>query len=332
MKMEQRLRSIYNMNFKKIFPLSLITFISACSQTPFVLEKRVFPFDSYAYIKLFEGDNSNLMDLANIFNRFDELSDNYLQRTITNVFSINQSNDEVQINKDLYDLLKISYDVKNEGVSNYNILCGSLSKKWKESLNNGQILDENIVNDEINKINNSDILFKDNYVVQRLGEAEIDLGGIVKGYVLDMAQNYLKEHNLTSYLIDAGMSSILLGEKKPNDGYFNVDLTEVGLKDNYIKMKNCFVSTSGVYRQGKTINGITYSHIVNPVTGSVINENDAVIVISDKGYFGDAMSTSLMMNTVEEIKQIEIDYSIKTLVIKDKKIIYQNKEIEVFKF
>ena len=77
------------------------------------------------------------------------------------------------------------------------------------------------------------------------------------------------------------------------------------------------------------IDGVTYSHIINPVTGSALNENDAVIVISDKGYYGDAMSTSLMINTVDEIKEIEKEHEIKTIVIKDKKIIYSNEDIEV---
>ena len=73
-----------------------------------------------------------------------------------------------------------------------------------------------------------------------------------------------------------------------------------------------------------------YSHIINPVNGSAINENDAVIVISDSGYYGDAMSTSMMMNTVEEIIELEIEHDIKTIVIKDGNIVYKNEEIEVY--
>ncbi len=320
------------MKIKKILPLALITFISACNQSPSVLEKRIFPFDSYVNIRLYEGEETDLKNLTDIFNRYDALSDNYLKRNITNVYSINETNDEIQIDEDLYDLLKVAYEVKDNGASNYNIMCGSLSKKWKESLNNGQILDENIVNEELTKIQNSSLLFKDNNIVQRVGEAEIDLGGIVKGYALDRAQEYLKEHDIKRCLIDGGMSSILLGKKNTEDGHFNVDLSEICIDKYYLKIKDCFISTSGIYKQGKTIDGVTYSHIVNPVTGSAVSLNDAVVVISEEGYFGDAMSTSMMMNAVDEIKELEETYNLKTIVVKDGLIIYQNEDIEVNKY
>ena len=95
-------------------------------------------------------------------------------------------------------------------------------------------------------------------------------------------------------------------------------------------MKNCFVSSSSVSEQGVEINNVTYSHIINPVTGSAVNENDAVIVVSDYGYYGDAMSTSLMMNTIDEIKAIEKEHNIKTIVIKNNAISYCNEGLEVY--
>ena len=61
-------------------------------------------------------------------------------------------------------------------------------------------------------------------------------------------------------------------------------------------------------------------------------ENDAVIVILNPsiGYLGDALSTSMMMNTVDEIKQIEIATNAKTIVVKDGEIVYRNPGIEFF--
>ena len=82
--------------------------------------------------------------------------------------------------------------------------------------------------------------------------------------------------------------------------------------------------------QGVKIDGITYSHIINPIDGSAINKYDAVIVISDKGYFGDALSTSLMLCDIDEIKAIENEHLVKTIVIDDGKIVYKHKDIEVY--
>ena len=112
------------------------------------------------------------------------------------------------------------------------------------------------------------------------------------------------------------------------DGLFSIGLKDV--KNAYLKLKNCFVSTSSISEQGVTIDGVKYSHIINPVTGSAINTNDAVVVITDDGYLGDALSTSMMMNSVEEIKNIENEQNVKAIVINDGKITYKNNDIEVY--
>ena len=174
----------------------------------------------------------------------------------------------------------------------------------------------------------SSLVFKDDNKIQRLGEAEIDLGGIAKGYTLDRAKDYLDNKGYKNYLIDGGSSSILLGEKNSKDGLFSVGLKD--LSNSYLKLKNCFVSSSSISEQGVVIDNVTYSHIINPVSGSAINENDAVIVVSDTGYYGDAMSTSLMMNTIEEIKTIEVEHNIKTIVMKNGQIAYRNEGLEVY--
>lgn len=312
----------------RIFVPLLLISITSCSQSASPLVDKIFCFDSMIETKLYEGDKDNLNNLKDIFNKLDKLTDNYQARGVNNVFIINNTHEDVVIDKDLYDLLKLSFEFNNT-VSNYfNPLCGSLSKKWKESLKNQQILPENIRNEELLKISTSSLLFKDNYTVQRIGEAEIDLGGIAKGYALDKAYEYLSGKEMKHYLIDGGRSSILLGEKKSKDGLFTVGVNDVS--GAFLKLKNCFVSTSGLSVQGVEIDGVKYSHIINPLDGSAINKHDAVIVISDKGYFGDALSTSLMLNTIEEIKEMEKVYNVKTIVVDNKKVSYCHDDIEVF--
>lgn len=309
-----------------LFPLLAIA-LTSCSTNNKVIESKVFCFDTLVEAKLYDGKNEHIKEIEKILNNISNLTDNYELKSINGVYAINQTNEEITVDEQLYTLLQDSFDMANNEVDNFNPLCGSLSKKWKESLAKKEILSETVINEELDKINNTEVILKDNYVIQRNGEAEIDLGGVAKGYALDLVNNYLQENGVASYLINAGSSSIALGEKLTKDGLFTIGLKEV--KNAYIKAKNCFISTSSIYQQGVTIDGVTYSHIINPKTGSAINVNDGVIVISRNGAFGDAFSTSLMNNTVEEIKEIEKISNIKTIVIKNNKIVYSHKDIEV---
>ena len=303
-------------------------FLISCSSNQNPIESKIFGFGTYIEAKLFEGNKEDIKEIESIFNTYDKLSDNYRQRDVTNVYSINQTNSDIEVNPKLYDLLLSSFDVVDHGAVYFNPFCGSLSKKWKESLTKKEVLSEEVINEELNKMNNSSMEFTDNNIVIRHGEAEIDLGGIAKGYTLDKVKSYLDEKEIKQYLINAGSSSLLLGEKNTKDGLFSIGIKDV--KNAYLKLKNCFVSTSSISEQGVTIDGVKYSHIINPVTGSAINTNDAVVVITDDGYLGDALSTSMMMNSVEEIKNIENEQNVKAIVINDGKITYKNNDIEVY--
>lgn len=314
------------MKLKSLLSTLLIIPLISCSQAS-SLESKVFCFDTAIDIRLFEGEKQNLTDIENIFSYYDKISDNYKQRDVNNVYSINLTNDDVLVDETLYSMLQKSFALKEE-IRYFNPLCGSLAKKWKEYLKTLQILDETTIQNELNKINNSSVLFKDNNLIQRLGEAEIDLGAVAKGFALDEVKKYLDSKSFSKYLINSGYSSILLGQKQSDDGLFSVGLSDI---DNaYLKLSNCFVSTSGVSTQGVKIDDQIYSHIVNPYTGCAINNFDTVIVVSSSGYLGDAISTSFMLSSIDEIKQIEQTQNVKAIAIKDKNIVYKNESLEVY--
>ena len=318
------------MKFNKLLPLLLVASISSCTQNDFVIEDKVFCFDTMVEYKLYEGSNDDKKEINNLLSYYDKISDNYKSITgLNNITSINNTNEDIVIDEKLYQLIKASLSTKEFGASNFNPLCGSLVKKWKEALEKEELLSQEIITNELEKINSSSIVFKDNNVIQRVGQAELDLGGIAKGYVLDEIKSYLSSKEMKYYLVNGGSSSILLGEKKSEDGLYNVGIDSRIIPNSYISVKNCFVSTSALNTQGKKIGDTTYSHIVNPITGSVINEQDAVIVVSSSGYVGDALSTSLMLNTLEEIKDIEKQYDFKCIVVKNKEVTYVSEGLEV---
>ena len=318
------------MKAKLLSPIFLISLLTSCSCSSNYneLRRNIYCFSTGVDIRLFEGSNANLDDLTAIFENVDRLTDNYLNRPGNNVYTINNSLDtDLTLESELYDLINKAINIKTQGAEYFDLLSGSLNKKWKESLEKNEVLSNAVIEEELAKMAATNITLKKNNVINKSGEAEIDLGGIAKGYSLDLVKNYLKERNLTKYMINAGRSSVLLGEYYQNDGYFTIDIEDVpGFK---FRVKNCIISTSSTSVQGKMIGGITYSHIINPKTGSAINNFDAVVVISDLGYVGDAFSTSMMMNTVDEIKQIETQYNVKCLTIKNHQVTYYNTSIEV---
>lgn len=313
--------------YLSLFLFSLLSLTSCGNSFPFELKDTVYNvYDTYVSFSLYEGNNENVNDIKEIIKKYDVLSDNYQERELTNVYTINHTNEEVTVSTELYNLLETSFSIMSEA-QYFNPLLGSLNEKWKEALKNKEILSETVINEELTKINNSSFSLGGENKVQRLGEALIDLGGIAKGYLLDKVKEYLVSKNISKYLIDAGRSSILLGEKEGGED-FVISISDLNHKR--IKLKNSVLSTSGTSEQHVIIDGNTYSHIVNPFTGSALAKYDAVIVISDLAYKGDAFATSLMNNTIEEIKEIENNSNIKVIVAKDGEVLYKNENIILF--
>ena len=326
----------------KALPLSLVVLLSACSSGKSTYQRTVFCFDTVTKITLKE-DNKEVFDyLERILLRYDQIADNYQPRDICNVYSLNhiEGNAKVKVGNgedeapvELVDMIAGQLDLIGESAFHFSIMLGSLSKKWKDSLNEGKVLDQTIIDEELAKINDPNSGYGirndgEGAYLERNGDIELDLGAVAKGAALDSCKAYLITTEVKDYIIDAGSSSILLGEKSTEDGLYSVRIKD--LPDATLKVKNCFVSTSGIREQGVTINGKTYSHIIDPFTGSAISLNDTVIVITDNGLMGDVLSTSFMNAEVEEIEEVEKKFPVKSLVIRNKKIIHQHQDIELY--
>lgn len=292
--------------------LSLLSVFSVtrCSLTP-LSYGWTFAFNTQVLSKIYKNNQEDkIEDLKQIFANLDKLTDNYEQRDVNNIYTINNTNESVTVDPELYNLLELTFSNDLSSLNYFNPLCGSLSKKWKESLEKDEVLSDEIITEELSKMSSTHLEFLGNNTVKRVGEAEIDLGAVAKGYALDKAKEYFNEKGLKRYLIDGGHSSILAGEG-PGGRKLHIQLNDAKY---YVELKNTFISTSAYTEQYKTINDITYSHIINPKTGSAVSLHKEVIVISDSGYLGDILSTAFINESIDSIKELEKQFSVKTIV------------------
>lgn len=325
MRMAQKLMFIYKMKRRlTLLLLPIISLASCVSKNP--ISKDYFYFDTVVLARLYQGDQADLLELGSLFSKIDKLADNFDNRDLDNIYRINYTSENVVVEPELYEVLNLAFSNSLDSLNMFNPLCGSLSKAWKNSLANNVVLDEPTISSELLKMQNTHLEFVNENTVKKVGDAEIDLGAVAKGFALDKAKAYLDSKEIKEYLIDAGSSSILVGEKEGGKN-FNIKISN--LENSYLEVKNCFISTSSNSRQKVVINNQTYSHIINPVTGSAINVHDAIIVLSDSGYLGDILSTDFVNESLDSIATLEAQFNVKTIVIDDGQISYKSAGIEV---
>jgi thiamine biosynthesis lipoprotein len=120
---------------------------------------------------------------------------------------------------------------------------------------------------------------------------EIDLGGIAKGFAVEIAANILRRHGLEGF-IDAGGNQYLLGTPPGKTSW------TVGIKDpddpkhliGVVDVKGGSVSTSANDANVLVIAGRTYGHLLDPHTLQPSMASLSATIISDDGTLADAMS------------------------------------------
>lgn len=142
----------------------------------------------------------------------------------------------------------------------------------------------------------------------------MDLGGIGKGYAIDLVDGLIDEAGFEYGYFNFGSSSQAINESpsKDSDGKFELQFQHprklLGAGYLTTRTANVAISTSGDYILSYTIDGTRYSHIINPKTGSPIRTGIATATVLDgregEGIYSaaeaDARTTALCAMGVEK--------------------------------
>ena len=126
---------------------------------------------------------------------------------------------------------------------------------------------------------------------------QLDLGGIAKGYAADEALKLLREKHGISRALVAAAGDITCGDAPPDKPAWDVDIAPIakGQRPRRLKLANAAVSTSGDLEQFVEIDGVRYSHIVDPRTGLGVTGRRSVTVIAKQGITADSMTKAVML-------------------------------------
>jgi thiamine biosynthesis lipoprotein len=123
---------------------------------------------------------------------------------------------------------------------------------------------------------------------------QLDLGGIAKGYVAQAALGTLREHGVASALVEAG-GDIAVSDAPPGRAGWTVAApgASPAFADRASRLANAALATSGPSAQFVEIDGVRYSHVIDPRTGSAVTSPTFARVISRDAMTADALATAL---------------------------------------
>lgn len=298
--------------------LFILLFLFSCSTQYTRKDFYLFAMSTEIYISFYNVDNPEtyVRDIEDIYIKYSNVASDYDPGFgVKNVYNLNQER-SIEARPELIEMIRFALEMKEETNGYFEPLLGRLSHAWKEALDNGELLSEEVVNQELEIIKTSSILIEGNKV-SIIGEANLDLGGIAKGYATNEVKKYLDDKGISSYMLNAGSSNLVLGTK--NGDKFSVGFSFPFEGGNYkvLDLINVCVGTSSMQHQHLLLEGKYYSHLLNPKTGYPAMYYDSLSIFGADSARLDAYSTACFAMDIEDMKEFLREKGYDFLAIKD---------------
>lgn len=225
----------------------------------------------------------------------DSIMSDYRKESELNRLCAKAGGPPVWVSKDLFLVLQKAREMSRRSNGAFDISVGPMIALWRPARKNGILPDQASIKDAKRLVGYRKIRLDPKVRGVRLTEKgmKLDLGGIAKGYADDEAQRVLREHGITSALVEMG-GDVVVSDPPPGTKGWTIRVpnagTDKGPRD--MTFKNCGISTSGDTEQFAVIGGKRYSHVVDPRTGWALTNRVQSTIIAPTGLLTDPLSTA----------------------------------------
>lgn len=310
-----------------LFLFIIIFILASCNSVTVSSPNPFFALDTVISITFYNTSDyeKHYKEIKKIYYEVNDVASDFENSNLDSVYYLNENRSIIASNT-LKELIEYSLFYYNETNGAFNPFIGRLAHLWKDSIKNNSILDSDTINYELSIMNNTSISIVGNNI-SIIGDGNLDLGGIAKGYATKRAEDYLKENGVENYFINAGKSNIVCG-KTPYE-YFRLGLDNP-YGSGYFKVfdaSEIAISTSSGETQNVLIDGNRYHHLISPFTGYPSNIYDSVVVLGNNSMDLDVYSTAISMMDYEEAISFSSEHNIDLILFKDNEIIYEGETI-----
>lgn len=201
----------------------------------------------------------------------------------------------VRVSPELLFVLQKSQDLARRSNGAFDVTVGPLVKLWRAARKSGALPTRKEI-DAARKLvgwRKMTIDAKRGTVRLSTPGMRLDLGGIAKGCACDEAIRVLRRHGIRSALVEMGGDIVVSGPPPEKTGWEIEIPNAPDAVRRLAVLTGAAVSSSGDTQQYVEIDGVRYSHIVDPRTGLGLTDRIAVTVVAPNGITSDGLSTAV---------------------------------------
>ena len=204
-----------------------------------------------------------------------------------------------EVSPDLYAVLRFSKQLARRSKGAFDPTVGPLTKLWRRAFRQRQFPEEEDIFAARTQVQWKDLkTARKEQARLRRNDIQLDLGGVAKGYALNVVGQLLREAGFPAFLLDGG-GDLLLGDAPAGqpEGWrinFPGTCTFGRLSDHGERpLQNTAIATSGDTYRFLEHDGQRYSHIIDPRTGYGITHRAIITVIGPNAMVADGLASAV---------------------------------------
>jgi len=267
--------------------------------------------------------------------RIEKLLTTFDQSSQTNQINAKAGIEPVPVDQEVFDLIERSLRISALTQGAFDITYGSLDKSlWNFDKNMTQLPDSDQARKMVRLINYRNVILdsKAQTVFLREKGMRIGFGGIGKGYAADRAKAVMTALGVQHGIVNAAGDLTVWGNQ-PTGEPWTIGIADPDKREfpfGSVTLTNTSVATSGNYEKFVMIDGIKYSHTIDPKTGYPVDGIKSTTIICPSAELADAMATPVMVMGIKAglglINQVN---GIACIIIDDYNNVYTSKNIKL---
>lgn len=275
--------------------LAVLLLAAGCTSEPRMAQQTIFAMDTAMTVTVC-GDNCETL-AANACAMINQLAAKWsVTDENSEIYRANNSESfPAEISDETVQLIEYALQIGEQTGGAFDITLYPVLCEWGFTTGEYKIPDEQRLQQLLEKTGSGRVA-ADGGRLTLTGGAQIDLGGIAKGYTGDILCAYLKENGVESALLSLGGNIHAVGAKSDGSAW------RVGIKnpdggENIAVLQLCdkaAVTSGGYERYFIGEDGVRYCHILDPKTGKPADSGLAsVTIVGAQGWLCDALSTAV---------------------------------------
>lgn len=215
----------------------------------------------------------------------------------------------VKISDDLWRVLAAAqrFSVASEGA--FDVTIGSMVTHWRRARRTGELPTAQQLAAARDSFGYTNLVLDWGKAQITKQNVRLDLGAIAKGYAADEALKVLRAQGIRRAIV-AASGDMAIGDAPPTKKGWRIQLLNAEKsRHQFLLLKNCALATSGDLFQHVLINGVRYSHIVDPRTGLGLTDQSLVTVVAKDAMTADALATSISVLGPERGLKVARDFA-----------------------